>query len=273
MIYLFLAIPGLIVIYVVYFMLMISKATKTNLYHPEIPKDSEGLKVEEFTYKTGEKYSWKGRFYAPDDSDRTRPCIVLYHGELPDFIKPRPLDWKMFDDYGHLLAKKGFASIIFNHRSSKNTKDAAPAREDLLDLINYIRSETILLPFNRDRIILWAFSGGSYICLNWIIKEKPEYIKTMISYYGALQGKENGESAIDLIKTNEGGDLPPILIVKADKDRVRSSIKAADEFYAAAKDKADVHLLKHSGPHGFDVLSKTEETITIINTTIDFCRK
>jgi acetyl esterase/lipase len=272
MIYLLLAILGLLVIYVLYFWYMISRAAKVNLHHPEIPKDGAGFLIQEFIYKAGEKYPWKARFYAPDDGDKIRPCIILYHGELPDFIKPKPVNWKIFDDYGHLLAKKGFASIIFNHRSSRNMKDAAPAREDLLDLINYIRNESMPLPFHRDRIIIWAFSGGAYICLNWIIKEKPEYVKSMVSYYGVLNGKKNGESAIDLMNSDDGRNLPPILIVKAEKDRVRSSIKAADNFYAAAKDKADVRLLTHSGPHGFDALSWTGETIKIINKTIDFCR-
>lgn len=272
MIYIISAILGLLVLYVIYFMYMVSKAANTGLYHPEIPKDSKGLKIQEFTYKAGEKYPWKGRFYAPDDGDTTRPCVVLFHGEMPDFVNPKPVDWKIFDDYGHLLAKKGFAAFIFNHHSSNNTTKAAPAREDLLDFINYIRSDPESFSFDRDRIILWGFSGGPYICLNWIIKEKPEYVKAMISYYGVLEGKENGESGIELIKADDGKDLPSIFIVKAEKDRIRASNRAADDFYAAAKDKVDVRLLSHPGPHGFDVLSQSDETIDIINKTIDFCK-
>lgn len=273
MIYYLLAIPLLVVLYIVYFRIMVSKAAKSPLYHPEVSQESPDFIQREFHYKSGDKYPWKGRFYAPMEDSPDRPCVVLFHGEVPDFVNPKPLNWKIFHDYGQLLAKRGLVALIFNHRSSRNTKDAAPPRKDLLDLLEYIRSEENDLPFHRDKILLWSFSGGSYICLNWIIKEQPGYIKGLVSYYGVLEGKESRESAIELIAQSGVGNIPPVLLVKADKDRVRSSIKAAEEFYAAALGKAPVRLLSHSGPHGFDVLSRTDETIKIIDQTLEFCEE
>lgn len=272
MIYILLAVIGLVVLYLIYFRHMIKQASTTPLFHPDVPDKTESLEIQNFNYREGEGFPWSGKIYAPEDATNQIPCVVFIHGEIPDFINPKPADWKIFDDYGKLLASKGFSAVIFNHRSSKNTKNAAPAREDMLDLLKYLREGNHSYLFNRENIQLWGFSGAPYIGLNWLIRERPEYIKGMVSYYGVLEGKEEGESAIELIQNEAAGKLPPLLIVKAEKDRVRSSIKAADLFYEKAKEKTEVNLLSHSGPHGFDVLSRNDETIDIINKTIDFLR-
>lgn len=270
MVYVLIVPAGLVILYLIYFRYLIHQAAHSPLFHREIPQSDEGLAIKDFTYKEGSGFPWNGRFFSASDGAEDRPCVVFYHGEMPDFVNPKPMDWKIFDDYGRLMASKGYASVIFNHRSSKNVKKAGPPREDLKNLLDYIRKEDSSLPFDRNNISIWSFSGGPYICLNWVIKEKPDYIKKFVSYYGVLEGKEEGESAIELINHDSGKDLPPMLIVKAEKDRVRSSIKAAEKFFEAAKGKTKITLLSHRGPHGFDVLSKTEETIDIIDKTIDF---
>ena len=43
-----------------------------------------------------------------------------------EMVNPKPVDWKIFDDYGKLMAAKGYAAVIFNHRSSKNTNPPPP---------------------------------------------------------------------------------------------------------------------------------------------------
>ena len=271
MLYFFLIIPGLIVLYFIYYKVMIFKVTNMPLYYPPLTSmKSVGQQLVKF--KNDGSFPFDAKIFRPSGHTGKLPCVVLFHGEVLDSMKPKPLDWKVFHDYGKLLSNMGFASVIFNHRSTKMGKTATPSREDLVDLLSYVNNNEDSLGIDCNRIIIWAYSGSVYSGLNWVIREKPEFIKGFISYYGVLAGKEENESAIRLMEESDGKSIPPLLIAKAEKDRVKSSIKAAEDFYKAGKEKADVSILRHPGPHGFDGFSKTEETIEVIDKTLDFIK-
>jgi dipeptidyl aminopeptidase/acylaminoacyl peptidase len=47
--------------------------------------------------------------------DERRPAVLLIHGgPLPKEVSPK--DWRLFQDYGRLLAASGFVGVTFNHR-------------------------------------------------------------------------------------------------------------------------------------------------------------
>jgi predicted esterase len=270
MIYL-LILPALIILYCIYFAIMIFKAVRTPLYYPGL-NTFAAPEIKVVTYSNNDGFPFTARIMRPEGIKEKLPCVILVHGEIPDFIKPKPADWRLFSDYGKLLADRGFASVIFNHRSTRNLRSVGTAREDLKKLLAFLVEKEDELAIDNTKLFLWAYSGGVTIGLNWILKEKPDSVKAFISYYGALKGKEENESAVELLSKSDGMDLPPIQIVKAEKDMIRSSRKEAEDLYITGKGKTAIEILRHPGPHGFDCFSKTDETVEIIDKTIEFIK-
>lgn len=267
-----LIIPGLIILYLIYYKIMIIKVSKMGVHFPGI-HNGNAARVSSFQYKEGKAFPFKADLYKASKAKEKLPCVIFFHGEIFDSTKPKPVEWAFYKDYGVLMANNGYAAVAFNHRSTKLGKSAAPAREDLQSLIEYLKSNEEELGIDSSRMVIWGFSGAVYAGLNWCIREKPESVKAFISYYGVFEGKEENESAVRLLNEESGENLPSILVVKAEKDTVKSSREAAEKLYEAGSQKMDIRILRHSGPHGFDGWAKTDETVEVIGQTIDYVKE
>lgn len=278
MIYLLLIFPGVLLLYFLYYKWVISKAVKTSLHYREEDLEANCDVIRE-SYREEGDFPYQCDIYRPVFAQGRLPIILFFHGETPDRMKTKPIDWALYRDYGRLSANRGFAGVVFNHRSTGQGKNAAAARSDLKTMVEWLKNKQEELGLDAEKIIIWSFSGAAYVGLNWILRENPEAIKAYIAYYAVLEGREEGESAIAIVKNREPGSSPgvknvPILIAKAEQDMIKRSPKAADELKAAADDKGlPVTVIGHSSSHGFDGYSKTDETIEIIDRTLEFIRQ
>jgi acetyl esterase/lipase len=57
------------------------------------------------------------------------------------------------------------------------------------DLVAYVRKNAGDFGVDRDRIAIWAFSGGGPFLARWIA-EPPAYLRALVGYYAVLDVRE-----------------------------------------------------------------------------------
>ncbi len=214
--------------------------------------------------------------------DSKLPSIVFLHGEGPEKLVGNAKDWNLYASYGKLAASNDFIGVTFNRsRMNFNFKNAN-VKKDIFDAITYIRENAEKLNIDKDRICIWGYSlGGLYV--SQFIKNAPYYIKCLVSYYGLLDiktrtkavNKEYESYCPETYLPAMNDKFPPLLIVKAAKDKVKGVNKSIDNFMRIAKSrniKFD-YIVHSTGQHSFDALDNNDETKAVIDRTLDFIRK
>lgn len=267
-----LIIPGIIGLYVIYFIVTMSVMVKKKIYYT-VPENKDVYIYKNIVY-TGEERAPLGcDVYSPAHNDTTYPCVILMQGDAPDFMLKHSKNWGIFESYGRLLADSGFTTVAFTRRSSQNEKHYNRAEEDITALINFIREHAHSYNIDKDNIIIWTFSFGALLGLSWALPRPKAYIKGIISYYGLLASKDPRHSPVDSLGTMKSLDFP-VLLVKPEKDMQRIK-ESNDLFYTIAKDKGiDITMLSHpQGKHGFDMMNDDERTREIIKETLEFVKR
>ena len=182
------------------------------------------------------------------------------------------------------LAASGFVAVTFNHRFY-GWDTLQDSESDVTDLVAYVRGNAASFGIDKDRICLWAFSGGGPF-LSQAMREMPDYLRCIVSYYALLDllplRKTIPPSVTDEVLARfsplhymsaNGGKIAPILIARAGLDNPVLN-GGVDRFVQEALSKnASLDLCNHpTGHHGFDILDDNDRSREIIKRTIEFIR-
>src|SRR5882672_4694875 len=66
-------------------------------------------------------------------AEERRPVVIFIHGG-PTAAEMKPKDWRIYADYGRLIASGGFVGVTFNHRFFSGA-DLGRAQTDVAALI------------------------------------------------------------------------------------------------------------------------------------------
>lgn len=252
---------------IAYYMDGMEKAKVTeNIIYKTLP-DGENLRLDVYLPEEAEK-------------DDKYPVVILVHGKArnPVNLKSRG----MYVTWSQLIAKSGMAAVAFNYRLSTFDR-TSEATEDIRDLIEYVRENADTLQIDKDRLAIATYSASGVAGLYFPLKERPPFIKAMVSYYNWLDLEHmrpyNEPNVFDKLNEfapithlqHEPEKLAPMLVLKAgkDSDQINDSI---DRFMKLAEEKkADVRMLVHpEGDHGFDFENDDDTSRELIKQTIDF---
>jgi acetyl esterase/lipase len=223
--------------------------------------------------------------YSPSaaPSGARRPAVVLVHGgPVPEGA--RPTDWGVFVSYGQMLAASGFTAVTFNHRF-RGPGALADAAGDVAAAVGFVRERADELGIDRDRIGLWAFSGGGPL-LSAPLHERWPFVRAIAAYYAALDlqvrppGVTGGLSDATrrefsplLYLAAAGEKTPPILVARAGKDNAWTNATIDRFVQEALARNAPLELITHpTGEHGFDILNDDGRSREIIARTLDFLK-
>ncbi len=247
------------------------------------PGSAEVVVKRDLVYRTDGETKLHADVYLPSlAKDERRPIVIFIHGG-PSGGKEQggPKDWRIFTDYGRLMATSGFVAVTFNHRFYQPS-DLARAQEDVTTLIDYVRGHAPELHADADRLFLWAFSGGGPF-LSAAFDAKRDYVRAIISYYAFLDVLSPPGSTIapevrsrfsplERLKANGAG--PPMFIGRAGKDFEPLNQVLQRFVNAALERNIELELMNHpTGMHGFDILNEDERSRAIIRRTVEFIRE
>jgi len=240
-------------------------------------------------YKQVEGWELKADIYLPSGLKKgeKRPVIIFIHGGyLPPNLLTPPKEWVEYRSFGRLAGTSGFVGVVFNHRFFRNFGGLPDSEADLADMISFVREHAEAFSADKDRITLWAFSGGGYL-FSRFLREPPAYIRALVAYYAVLDFTPEERAAperapADLVQkfsavqalAGSGKQVPPILVARAGLDHPLRNA-TIDHFIKVALEKnAAIQVVNHpSGHHGFDVEDDNDVTRKIIQATLDFVRE
>ncbi len=156
------------------------------------------------------------------EGERRAAVVFIHGGPIPSGISPK--DWRVFRDYGNLVAANGFIGITFNHRLHSPAAYAI-AQQDVAALLDYVRLHAEELNVDSDRLVLWAFSGGGPLLTVGLASEKT-YVRGLIAYYAlldfvlpGLQVNAEQRQALDrmspLVQLRRHGCRPSFFVARA----------------------------------------------------------
>jgi acetyl esterase/lipase len=252
----------------------------------EVPGMEQVRVKEDIPYKGEDHWRFAMDVYYPpalNEKDRL-PAIIFIHGDggTDNWKDARP-----FQSWGELTAASGMIAITFNHRFSDEGKSIRDAAGDIDDLLKYVRTHADSLGIDKDRLGIFALSYGNIIGLRTALRDKPDDIKAVASYYGRLDIRPVGKSlypndtekeysefsAVTHLKQNPE-KMMPLLVVKAGQDSSDLN-ETIDQFVKEAKARRiPLEYLEHpNGQHAFDILDDDETSREIIRQTIQFFQK
>lgn len=224
--------------------------------------------------------------YSPPGAGRDSrlPAVVLVHGG-PIPPNARAKDWGVFVSYGELLAASGLVAVTFNHRFH-DASLLGGAADDVVAALDYIRGHADELGIDKDRLALWAFSGGGPL-LSESLRARPLFVRALVAFYAALDlqvppsGPDSGISDdtrrqfSPLHHLAAGtGLVAPMLVARAGRDHPWLNASVDRFVLEALARNASLELLTHpEGQHGFDILDDDERSREIIARTLDFLKR
>jgi acetyl esterase/lipase len=233
-------------------------------------------------YKTADGQPLHMDLYAPGAATTLRPAVILVHGGPIPRLGAKNMG--VFRSYGEILAASGFAAVAFDHRflAPARLTDAAA---DVSDLVAYVRENAEGMGIDRERLGLWAFSGGGPL-LSEPLRERPAFLRAIVAFYAALDlrepapGADSGLpaelrerfSAVHALGEDAHG-VPPLLVARAGLDHPWLNGGIERFVQQAVARGASIDFLNHpDGRHGFDILDDDARTKQILRRTLEFLR-
>jgi dienelactone hydrolase len=182
------------------------------------------------------------------------PAVILIHGSAS--AATRFKDSRAITSWGRLLAASGVAAVSFNWD--------CPRSSDVDDLLRRVRNDAKQLGIDRQRLCLFAFSGGASESVRAALRNGPNGVRCVVSYYGDMRRATREIAGVQSAK------IPPVLVAKGGRDDLVPA-EWIDGFVTRARDKGvSVTTLVHpSGAHAFD-LHVDPQSREIVRQTVDF---
>ncbi|PYQ14809.1 MAG: alpha/beta hydrolase [Acidobacteria bacterium] len=224
--------------------------------------------------------------YRPADATpgASRPVVILIHGgPVPPGASAKNMG--VFLSYGEMLAAAGLGAVTFSHRFY-GASALADAAGDVEAAVAYVRSHAEELGIDRDRVALWAFSGGGPF-LSQSLRERWPFVRAIVAYYAVLDlqvpapGAESGitdETRRELSPLHHlatgGEQTPPLLVARAGRDSPWLNATIDRFVQEALARNASLELMTHpAGQHAFDILDDDDRSREIIARTLDFLKR
>ncbi|HEX2270413.1 MAG TPA: alpha/beta hydrolase [Pyrinomonadaceae bacterium] len=210
-----------------------------------------------------------------------RPAVLFIHGSVPPGSPAK--DMGAFRSWGRLAAASNMVGVTFTHRLGFPKPLLNEAAGDVNAAINYIRTHAGELNIDKDRICLAAYSGGGPM-LSMAMRDKPEYVRCLVSFYAFLDIQNSNlhrpHEPAETLKnfspvtylTAEAEQIAPLFIARAGLDEVPGLNESIDRFVQQAMTRnASVTVINHPrGPHAFDIQTDDERSCEIIQAALAF---
>jgi acetyl esterase/lipase len=152
--------------------------------------------------------------------------------------------------------------------------------------VDYVRGHAGELGIDRDRIALWAFSGGGPF-LSQALRERWPFVRAIVAYYAVLDLQVPPPGAggdVSEVTRREfsplhhlaaaGEKTPPLLVARAGRDNPWLNATIDRFVQEALARNASLELMTHpAGQHGFDILDDDDRSREIIARTLDFLKR
>jgi dienelactone hydrolase len=170
--------------------------------------------------------------------------------------------------WSQLIAASGMAAIAFDFRSDGALQRPRDPAEDIAAALAFVRNRAGLLRIDPARLCTLGFSIGTAPWHLWAMMREPTaFVRCNAVFYGPLDFDDVGpafamhpddarEFSARRFLELHGAAIPPMLVVKAGRERNPGINESIDRFAAAAAQRgARVQVLTHpTGIHAFDVL-------------------
>lgn len=169
-------------------------------------------------------------------SDVLAPLIVLVHGPVRE--GPRPREWSVYQGYGSLLARSGFAVAV----TDLDYTDVRLLSEPITQLAEATHAARSEPGVDGNRAVIWGFSGGARLVAGWI-EEPPKWLRGVGLSYPVVPAVRR--APIPIVLTRVGLEDPAVQ-------------ETVDRLVALATDIQVIDVSK--GHHGFDALDQDDES-------------
>jgi dienelactone hydrolase len=257
-----------------------NKVKKIKLLH-SLNEEIPVTKIENLVYKKAGKKELSMDVYSPKQIPHPLPVIFFVHGEGPEFFIKDAKNWTLYENYGRLLASLGYVAVTFNHsRAVGNWSRVKEASEDIVDAISYAISRKEEFHIDIRKICVWTFSMGG-IYLGPLLNQNQIPLSCIVSYYGFLDLEDavKNKSDQDYFKPfiskyyiKDANHIPTLIVdAKNDSKKIRDAI---NRFTVSADEQQFPYdyLLHQTGRHAFDAFDDNEETVAVIDKTLDFIK-
>lgn len=214
--------------------------------------------------------------------DRPLPVAILLHGGLPDQVSVQPSDWRMYRDWGALLAQSGIAAVMFDHRLGYPQRRIDEAMAEIGQVMQWLQQSAAARRLDPARITAIAFSAGGLLIPELARRYDGTRIRGYVLYYPLLGvDVDQANDAATAAKLDFVAATPelakrgtPVLIFRSGADEIPGLSGRLDAAVAATL-KADVRLElvnQPGAPHAFDSLTDDAHTRAAIARSLEFAR-
>ena len=205
------------------------------------------------------------------------PVVVFVHGDAePDRLRDGK-EWAQYTSWGQLMATSGFAAVTFNRRSTEAGTRIAQAEAEVQAMLEHVHQHAADYALQPEWMGVWVCSAGPRTVIPLLFRERPEYVRCVVVYYGLLDSRPDSARQYSGINVLEGlqntDNLPPMLLIRAGRDRPHFNDSIGKFLETALRRNLAVELFNHpQGDHAFDVRNDGPRTREVIARTIDFFR-
>lgn len=211
-----------------------------------------------------------------------RPAVIFVHGGAKTDYTPK--DWRIYTDWGRLIAASGFVGVTFTHRLEYPNPSLEKAAADVRDAINYVRTNADKYHIDKDRICLSGYSAGGPLLTLALHGDMP-FVRCLVGFYTFMDIQQSDYaktekpetlksfSAITYLQT-DANKIPPMFIARAGHDEVPTMLDSIDRFVGRALSaNIALTLMNHpQGVHGFDNQNDDERSKEIIGAAVEFMK-
>lgn len=240
------------------------------------PPEMDQVKVHKGTiYKkaNGEKLSID-LYYPPSLEENEQRSAVIFALGYPKF---KLKNMQQYVSWGKLTALNGQVGVTY---------ETSQPKEDLADLVTYLRENSEEVGIDKNRIGIWSCSGNVPVTLSYLSDYDDNFLRFGVFYYGFMPTPDQkyqdhinhySKTIAPFISpqfTDEdqlSGDLP-LFVVSAGQDTVDKINDTIHHFVSNQVSKnAPITFVNHkTGQHAFDILDENQESRRIIKQTLTF---
>ena len=240
--------------------------------------------VQNLKYTNGDDPNVLLDIYVPPNLSKAerRPAVFFIHGGARTEYTPK--DWGVFTSWGRLIAASGFVGVTFTHRLQYPGKSLENGAADVLEAINYVRTNAEKYNLDKERICLIAYSAGGPM-LTLAMRGNTPFVRCLVAFYAFMDIQQSDfrktETADNLrafspiiYLQNDGSKIPPLFLARAGHDEVPTMLDSIDRFIKEALAKGiALDFANHpTGVHGFDNQNDDQRSREIIREVITFIK-